>query len=185
MMLAAFAKASVTFDDKSLLQESLKTLEYIRKYLYNSESKKLERIYRPVNSSQPSNVEATLADYVWLIYGLLLTYDASGDAQWLRWAFELHQRQNDLFLDQASGAYFESVANDKSLLFRSKSIYDGVIPSANAIALSNLKRLSVLSDDKSDKQIYLLQSQQLVSSFATVVNQNPAAASMFLSVEIQ
>ena len=185
MMLAAFAKASVTFDDKSLLQESLKALEYIRKYLYNSESKKLERIHRPVNSSQPSNVEATLADYVWLIYGLLLTYDASGDAQWLRWAFELHQRQNDLFLDQASGAYFESVANDKSLLFRSKSIYDGVIPSANAIALSNLKRLSVLSDDKSDKQIYLLQSQQLVSSFATVVNQNPAAASMFLSVEIQ
>ena len=97
----------------------------------------------------------------------------------------LHQRQNDLFLDQSSGAYFESVANDKSLLFRSKSIYDGAIPSANAIALSNLKNLSVLSDDKSDKQAFLLQSQQLVSSFATVVNQNPAAASMFLSVEIQ
>jgi len=185
MMLAAFAKASATFDDKSLLQESIKTLVYVRKYLYDGGSKKLNRQHRSATSSQPSNVEATLADYVWLIYGLLATYDASGDAQWLRWAFELHQRQNDLFLDQASGAYFESVANDKSLLFRSKSIYDGAIPSANAIALSNLKKLSVLSDDKSNKQAFLLQSKKMVSSFATVVNQNPAAASMLLSVENQ
>ena len=175
----------MTFDDKSLLQESIKTLVHIKKHLYDSESKHLSRQHRPEHRSNSSNIEATLADYVWLIYGLLATYDASGDSQWLHWAFELHQRQNDLFLDQSSGTYFESVASDKTILFRSKNIYDGAIPSANAIALSNLKKLSVLSDNKSDKQALLLQSQQLVSSFATVINQNPAAASMLLSVKNQ
>ena len=115
MMLAAFAKTSVTFDDKSLLVEAVRTLEYIRKYLYEKESKKLYRQYRP---GKIDNSAATLADYVWLIYGLLETYEASADAQWLRWAFELHERQNELFLDDSSGAYFESIANDKNLLFR-------------------------------------------------------------------
>jgi len=182
MMLAAFAKTSVTFDDKSLLVEAVRTLEYIRKYLYEKESKKLYRQYRPGNID---NSAAILADYVWLIYGLLETYEANADAQWLRWAFELHQRQNELFLDDSSGAYFESIANDKNLLFRSKSIYDGAIPSANAIALSNLKRLSILSTDKSRKKVFLSQARKLVSSFATVINQNPAASSMLLSVENQ
>ena len=126
-----------------------------------------------------------MADYVWLIHGLLETYEASTDAQWLRWAFELHERQNELFLDDSSGAYFESIANDKNLLFRSKSIYDGAIPSANAIALSNLKRLSVLSVDKLRKKDFLSQAKRLVSSFATVINQNPASSSMLLSVEDQ
>ena len=182
MMLAAFAKTSVTFDDKSLLLEAIKTLEYVRKYLYSKESKNLYRQYRPGNID---NASATLADYVWLIHGLLETYEASTDAQWLRWAFELHERQNELFLDDSSGAYFESIANDKNLLFRSKSIYDGAIPSANAIALSNLKRLSVLSVDKLRKKDFLSQAKRLVSSFATVINQNPASSSMLLSVEDQ
>ena len=182
MMLAAFAKTSVTFDDKSLLVEAIKTLEYVRKYLYSKESKNLYRQYRPGNID---NASATLADYVWLIHGLLETYEASTDAQWLRWAFELHERQNELFLDDSSGAYFESIANDKNLLFRSKSIYDGAIPSANAIALSNLKRLSVLSVDKLRKKDFLSQAKRLVSSFATVINQNPASSSMLLSVEDQ
>ncbi len=182
MMLAAFAKTSVTFDDKSLLLEAIKTLEYVRKYLYSKESKNLYRQYRPGNID---NASATLADYVWLIHGLLETYEASTDAQWLRWAFELHERQNELFLDDSSGAYFESIANDKNLLFRSKSIYDGAIPSANAIALSNLKRLSVLSVDKLRKKDFLSQAKRLVSSFATAINQNPASSSMLLSVEDQ
>lgn len=182
MMLAAFAKTSVTFDDKSLLVEAVRTLEYIRKYLYEKESKKLYRQYRPGNID---NSAATLADYVWLIHGLLETYEASKDTQWLSWAFALHQRQNELFLDDSSGTYFESIAGDKNLLFRSKSIYDGAIPSANAIALSNLKRLSVLSTDKSRKKVFLSQARKLVSSFATVINQNPAASSMLLSVENQ
>jgi uncharacterized protein YyaL (SSP411 family) len=182
MMLAAFAKTSVTFDDKSLLVEAVRTLEYIRKYLYEKESKKLYRQYRPGNID---NSAATLADYVWLIHGLLETYEASKDTQWLSWAFALHEQQNELFLDDSSGTYFESIAGDKNLLFRSKSIYDGAIPSANAIALSNLKRLSVLSTDKSRKKVFLSQAGKLVSSFATVINQNPAASSMLLSVENQ
>ena len=89
------------------------------------------------------------------------------------------------FLDEVSGAYFESVAGDTSLLFRSKSIYDGAIPSANAIALGNMRRLSGLVLKESQKKSFSTKADKLVQSFAGVINQNPAAAASLLAVEIK
>ncbi len=181
MMLTAFAKASVAFSDPALLDKAADTISFVKKHLYNAETKKLYRQYR----SKKASTEAILADYVWLIYGLLEVYQADKDIQLLDWAVELQKNQNELFLDNVSGAYFESAANDTNLLFRSKSIYDGALPSANAIALSNLRKLSELSITPSQKKVYSLQADKLVSSFAMVVNQNPAAASMLLAVEVK
>lgn len=179
MMLAAFARASVTFDDSQLLDEAIDTAGFIRQHLYDAKGKKLFRQYR----LGLANAHATLADYVWLIYGLLEIYRANVDSQWLHWALELQTQQNALFFDQASGAYFESVAGDASLLFRSKSIYDDALPSANAIALSNLRELSRLPENKSLKKSLSTQADKLVRSFAAAVNQNPAAAASLLAVE--
>ncbi|NOQ90641.1 MAG: DUF255 domain-containing protein [Gammaproteobacteria bacterium] len=181
MMIAAFAKASVVFDDKGLLEEAVKTARFIMRHSFDEKSSKLYRQYRENKSS----IDAALSDYVWLIYGVMEIYQASNDKQWLSLAIDLHADQNELFLDPVSGAYYESSANDKNLLFRSKSIFDGALPSANAIALSNLRELSALSSDVKQKKIYAAQADKLVASFATIINRNPAAASMLLSIEVQ
>jgi uncharacterized protein YyaL (SSP411 family) len=180
MMLASFAKASVVFNDLAFLEEAKQTAGFIKTHLYNNKTGKLFRQYR---ANQASSA-ATLSDYAWLIYGLLEVYQADKNKQWLSWVLELQEKQNELFLDKSSGAYFESIANDTSILFRSKSIYDGALPSANAIALANLRTLSALSDKPAQKKTYSSQADKLVSSFATVINQNPTAASMLLSIEI-
>ena len=192
MMLSAFANASLVFKNPAFLEEAKRTVGFIKTHLYNKKTGKLYRHYRAhlkaAGASDSTNAsasaEATLSDYVWLIYGLLDVHKASNDKQWLDWALELQEKQNELFLDKATGAYFESVANDSSLLFRSKSIYDGALPSANAIALSNLRRLSHLSE-KISQSIFSSQAEKLVGSFAEAINQNPAAASMLLAIEIQ
>lgn len=181
MMLVAFAKASVTFDDSLLLKEAIDTAGFIKQHLYDAKNKKLFRQYRLAQA----NTQATLADYVWLIYGLLEIYHAKADVQWLHWALELQAQQNALFFDQVSGAYFESVASDASLLFRSKSIYDDALPSANAIALANLRELSRLPENTSQKKSLATQADKLVGSFAAAVNQNPAAAASLLAVEVK
>ncbi len=190
MMLSAFAKASLVFKNPAFLEEAKRTVGFIKTHLYNKKTGKLYRHYRAhlntagASDSTNASAEATLSDYVWLIYGLLDVHKASNDKQWLDWALALQEKQNELFLDKATGAYFESVANDSSLLFRSKSIYDGALPSANAIALSNLRRLSHLSE-KTSQSIFSSQAEKLVGSFAEAINQNPAAASMLLAIEIQ
>jgi hypothetical protein len=190
MMLSAFAKASLVFNNPAFLEEAKQTVGFIKTHLYNKKTGKLYRHYRAhlntagASDSTSTSAEATLSDYVWLIYGLLDVHKASSDNHWLDWALVLQEKQNELFLDKATGAYFESVGNDSSLLFRSKSIYDGALPSANAIALSNLRRLSQLSEKRS-QGIFSSQADKLVGSFAEAINQNPAAASMLLAIEIQ
>ena len=181
MMLVALAKVSTTFSDKLLLEQAISTANFIKEHLYDVKTKKLFRQYRSAKASSA----ATLSDYVWLIYGLLEIYRASDNIDWLDWALLLHKQQNDLFLDIASGAYYESVAYDTNLLFRSKSIFDGALPSANAIALANLRTFSDLSKNKAEKKLISQQADKLLASFSAAINQNPAAASSVLAIELQ
>ena len=128
-------------------------------------------------------MDAALSDYVWLIHGLLVTHEAGGDRRWLDWALVLQQQQDALFLDETSGAYFESTADDRNILFRSKSIYDGALPSPNAIALANLRKLAELTTDDAPEKRLSAQGDRLVNSFAAAINDSPASSAMLLAVE--
>lgn len=184
MMLAALARASTVFEQPEYLMQAEQTANFIKIHLYNNNGK-LYRLYRQAHSASTERTAATLVDYVWLIYGLLQMNQISDSEQWLEWAFDLQHKQNELFYDNRSSAYFESMANDTSLLFRSKSIVDGALPSANAIALSNLRQLSALSNTASQKKILTTRANALVKNFARTINENPPAAAMLLAVEKQ
>lgn len=183
MMLAAFAKASIAFDHVSFLNEAIQTVDFVKTHLYDRKTGKLYRQYRVQSRTVGGSVDAVLSDYVWMIYGLLEVHRASNDRQWLDWALALMEKQDALFLDKSSGAYFESTADDTNILFRSKSIYDGALPSPNAIALSNLRKLSELVSEPSKQKSFSSAADRLVNSFATSINDNPPAAAMLLAVE--
>ncbi len=185
MMLSALATSSRTFDDRQLLSQAERAAEFIRANLYDEKSGILYRQYRSQKPKAGSATQATLSDYVWLINGLLEMYAVGNDSSWLRWAFELHEKQDALFLDENTGAYFEAVASDVNLLLRSKSINDGALPSANAIALSNLYKLSGLAPRSADKKILLSRAAKLLNSFAGTVNQYPSSAAMLLAIELE
>ena len=185
MMLSAFARASLVFHDPELLAEAEQTVGFIKKHLYDKKTGKLYRQYRKQQNTAGASAEATLSDYVWLIYGLLEVDKASNNNQWLSWALALQEKQDELFLDKNSGAYFESTADDTNILFRSKSIYDGALPSPNAIALSNLRKFSVLADKPADKNSFSQKADKLVNSFAAAVNEHPPSAAMLLAIETE
>jgi hypothetical protein len=62
-----------------------------------------------------------------------------------QWALELQSTLDELFWDEAGGAYFNSEAGDPSILLRMKEDYDGAEPAASSIAAANLWRLAGLS----------------------------------------
>lgn len=197
MTLAALAKAATTFNEPAFLDQAIQSAIFIQGHLYNKRSKQLLRVYRDssfnvagqhapaASKGEHQGGAAMLEDYAWLIYGLLEIYRASNNEQWLNWARVLQQKQDELFLDASSGAYFESLANDASLLFRSKSIFDGALPSVNAVALSNLYKLATLSGESAQGKLFVSRTGNLVSSFAMAVNQDPSAAAMLLAVELE
>ncbi|HSM14576.1 MAG TPA: thioredoxin domain-containing protein [Thermoanaerobaculia bacterium] len=84
-------------------------------------------------------IEAFLADYVFLIHGLLRLAAASGDERWVGEAARLQEEQEGR-LGSPRGGYFNAAERD-DLLSRAKEGFDGAMPSANGVAALNLLEL--------------------------------------------
>jgi uncharacterized protein YyaL (SSP411 family) len=81
-----------------------------------------------------------------------------------------------IFWDEENGGFFSTPKGTAELPVRPKELYDGAIPSANSVALSNLVFLfRMTGDPKWEKR-----SQSLIRAFAGTVKSQPEAFSYFL-----
>ncbi|SAM00820.1 hypothetical protein [Absidia glauca] len=145
LMMTGLVKAYQVLQDPAILDLATNTADFIHKELYRSDSKTLLRSY----CQGPSAIEGFLDDYSYLIQGLLDLYEANKDERWVQWAYELQEKQNELFFDKEAGGYFTVQENDTSMVVRLKDEQDGAEPSPNAISLKNLIRLGTIME-KSD-----------------------------------
>jgi uncharacterized protein YyaL (SSP411 family) len=149
LMISALARAAVSpaeaLADKSpfLLDAALRAARFIERELYDAPRSTLYRTWREGRGAS----EAFAEDYAYLITGLLDLYEATFDIHWLQWAERLQTTLDTLFWDETGGGYFNSRADDTSIIIRLKEDYDGAEPSPNSIAASNLLRLASLLGD--------------------------------------
>lgn len=128
------------------LEAAVAASQFIRKELYDSESKTLRRVYR----EGPGATAGFADDYAFLISGLTDLYEATFDDSYLQWADELQQSQIEHFADgesETKGGFFGTPAHAPDILIRSKDAMDNAEPSANGVSATNLFRLSSLLDD--------------------------------------
>lgn len=97
-----------------------------------------------------SSVMGLADDYAYLVRGLLDLYEATAETGYLVWAVTLQEKMDDLFLCRAGeGRGYLSVSReDASIAYPVSSTYDGAEPSATSVAVSNLLRLSTLTEQK-------------------------------------
>ncbi|KAL7638246.1 UNVERIFIED_CONTAM: hypothetical protein RMT77_010810 [Armadillidium vulgare] len=145
MMLSASARAAAVLNDASYLERALKNAEFLKKYLYQ-DSCLLRAAYKGEDDqiSLGPQIKGFSDDYAWVIRGLIHLYNATLDDQWLRWAEELQDKQNELFWDSEGGGYYMAQKEDESILLRLKDDHDGAEPSVNSVSAGNLIRLSRL-----------------------------------------
>ena len=105
---------------------------------------------------------ATSDDYAYLIWGLIELYQTAHDPQWLAEAVTWTESMLGLFWDDAKGGLFLSGRDVEDLPLRLKNIHDGAVPSGNAIAASNLIRLSRLTSNTG----YEEKAQAILEAFA-------------------
>jgi uncharacterized protein YyaL (SSP411 family) len=155
LMIAAFARASrvlggglmgqdnaedpTTFD----LLNAVAAASFIRYTMWDPETRTLLRRYRGGHAA----IDAYAEDYAYLIFGVLEVFQATGDPQWLAWARALQARQDELFWDAESHAWFSTTGNDPSVLLRMKEDYDGAEPAPSSVAALNLLTLAHLTGD--------------------------------------
>jgi uncharacterized protein YyaL (SSP411 family) len=112
-----------------------------------------------------------------MIWGLIELYEASFDAKYLRWALELNESMLEHFWDSAGGGFFFTPDDGEGLLLRKKEVYDGAIPSGNAVALYNLLRLARLTGRAEFDE----QASRINKAFSGQIDQFPSGYTQFLS----
>ena len=148
------------------LEAAVSAVAFIKKELFDLQTKTLFRVYREGPGSTPGLCD----DYAFFIHGLIDLYEATFDDSYLEFADLLQKRQNELFTSSDSpGFYTTPSPHPPDLLMRLKSGMDAAEPSSNNISARNLYRLSSMLDDAS----YFKKARKTVEAFAAEVEQFP------------
>ena len=135
MAIRGLAAAGAALADDSMLRAAERAATFVLANL-RPEGSTLRRSFR----TQSGDVPAFLADYAYLIRGLIGLLRASGDSRWLAAARSLHAEQVERLADPRGG-YF-TAAPEADVMFRSREVFDGAVPAANAIAAWNAVELA-------------------------------------------
>lgn len=166
LMLTALSKAFQVLGENKYLEAAVKTAGFIQKELYNAQSKRLYRRWREGERKIPGIAD----DYTFLVQGLIDLYESSFDANWLLWAIELTDVQNELFYDAGAGGFYMTASDhDKNLLLRVKDDSDGVEPAASSVAVLNLLRLAQFTDRKDLKEA----AEKTIHFFSRLMQASP------------
>src|SRR6266540_4010179 len=154
------------------LENATRAAKFVRAHLWDDSKKMLYRSYR----DGPGGVEGFADDYAFVIQGLLDLYEASFDVEWLKFATQLQETQDRLFIDEKNGGYFTTSGRDASVLLRMKDDNDSAEPAASSIAALNLLRLSQIYDDKQLED----RPRKTVDAFVTTLSHFPSAVPQML-----
>ncbi len=176
MMIAALAHASKRLQKPEYAVVAKQAVDFIWQKMFRKDGRLMAR-YRDGHVAFPAYVD----DYVYLMWGLLELYEATGDVAHMERAIMLKDQVIALFWDEAQGGFYFSGTEGYPLISRTKEIYDGAIPSGNSVAAWILARLAAMTNDDELRAV----AEQILNTFAGTVEQYPAGYSMLMLAGMQ
>ena len=173
LMISGLARSSVVFDRPHDLELAARAATFILKSQWID-----GRLHR-LNYDGQASVLAQSEDYAMLIKALLdLDQATLCQGEWLDRALQVQAEFDDL-LWSIDGGYFNTAAG-ADLVIRERSTDDNATPSANGIAIANLVRLALRTEDLS----YLDRAEQALQAFSGVMGTAPQSCpSLFLALD--
>jgi uncharacterized protein YyaL (SSP411 family) len=139
MAITGLATAGRVLGDRRLVDRAARAAAFVLDRLWVAEAGGGRRLHHSWREGRAS-VPAFLADYVFLVRGLLALDEADDDPRWLAAAEALTAEQVER-LRAPAGGFFAAAARD-DLLFRTQEVFDGAVPAANAAAALDLIELA-------------------------------------------
>ena len=171
LMIAAFARASQVFAEKSYLEAATKAAAFI---LDNMRDKNGTLYHRYAKGERA--VEGFLDDYAFFAWGLIELYEATFEDKFLAAALEVTDAMTKRFWDEKNGGFYFTAENSTEKVPMRKEVYDGAYPSGNSVAFLNLLRLSRLAGNSHYEEL----AGRVSRTFAVEVRASSAAHALFL-----
>jgi uncharacterized protein len=176
LMISGLARAYAVFDEAEYKRLAINAINFIWQ-----QQRQANRLYR-LNYNGKVAIFAQSEDYAFLIKALLdLQAACPEENQWLEYALELQAEFDLLFWNEESGGYYNNASDrNQHLLIKERSYIDNATPSANGVALTNLIKLTLLTDNLA----YRDYAEQGLRAFATIMEKSPQACpSLFVALD--
>lgn len=141
LLIKAYSMAYEILKDKSYLEEAKAIYKFIEDNMI-----KENKLYTCFIDGSVKTL-AYCEDYAYLIYGLIELHQVTQTKKYLNDAVRLNKTLMNDFYDFEHDGFFLSGKTHETMILNPKEIYDGATPSANAVAINNLLRLSYLNQD--------------------------------------
>jgi uncharacterized protein YyaL (SSP411 family) len=169
-MIAGYAVAGQALAEPRYVETASRAADFLLKRLRTPEGRLLRTFAARPGQSGEARLNGYLEDYAYLAHGLLCLHDATKERRWLEEARSLTDTMVRCHSDPKAGGFF-STSNDHEKLFaRTKDPYDGVQPSSNTVAASNLVRLWT----KTGEERYRALAEKTFKAFAGPLKMNPS-----------
>lgn len=183
LMISGLAKAATILGEIEYLELATTAAQFILKHQWID-----GRLHR-VNYEGEPDVVAQSEDYALFIKALIDLHQASLTAtsplvkpdDWLEQAKKVQEEFNNLLWSVELGGYFNTAKDTgEDLLIRERSYIDNATPAANGVAISNLVRLFLLTENLE----FLDQAEQGLTAFSSVMQKSPQACpSLFTALD--
>jgi len=141
LMNMACSKAYAALGDPVYLEMAIKNIQFIERRF-----KAIEGYYHTYKDNI-AKIPAFLDDYACLIQSYIHLQEVTGDSDYLTKAKELTIFVIEYFSEVETGYFFYTHEQQKDVIIRKKEIYDGAVPSGNALMAANMLYLSIVFDD--------------------------------------
>ncbi|MEA5601388.1 thioredoxin domain-containing protein [Nostoc sp. UHCC 0252] len=176
LMISGLAKAAGVFQEPSYLELAAQAANFIL------ENQFVDGRFQRLNYQGEPTVLAQSEDYALFIKALLDLQASNPENQrWLEKAIAIQDEFNEFLWSVELGGY-NNTSSDSSqdLIVRERSYVDNATPSANGIAIANLVRLTLLTDNLD----YLDLAELGLKAFKSVMHRSPQACpSLFTALD--
>jgi uncharacterized protein YyaL (SSP411 family) len=163
LMIAALAHAARVFDRPDWLKAATTAFDFVCQRM--ATDGRLAHSYR----AGQAKVQGTAGDYANMIWAALRLYQATNDPAYLaaaeRWCATLDSH----FWVADAGGYAFTADDTSDVIVRMRGAHDDATPNANAVMISNLAALHLLTGNPA----YLERAQAIPTAFAADLGKNP------------
>jgi uncharacterized protein YyaL (SSP411 family) len=141
LMNSAYSRAYSVFGNPQYEQVARENMDFIwKRFTQNG------LIFFHTYKKEVARYPAFLDDYAYLIQALIHLQEISGNADYLYKAKSLTEWVIEQFSEEDTGYFFYTHKGQQDVIVRKKEVYDGAVPSGNAIMAFNLQYIGVVFD---------------------------------------
>lgn len=178
MMVHACCKAYGALGIEEYRQMAIRNMEFC---LANFRQTKDGQAFYHTWKNKQAKYPAFLDDYACLISALIALQEITGNTTYLYQARDIAAFVTAYFSDEQQLFFYYTIEGQDDVIVRKKEIYDGAVPSGNAVMIQNLWYLSVVFDHRqwADRCI------SAVSSLSQTVVRYPTSFGVWASQLLQ